>query len=240
MSVSAGALRRLHRVHRQLADLRDRLDQGPKKIRARLARVEHLQQTQSQAEQDARNARMTVDRKQVDLKQGENKISELKAKLNACKSNKEYQALLDQIAAAEMANSVLEDEIIEGLDGIEELDMKTREVGQQVEAVKSELDQLKEKVSAEQGGIQADVARLEKELAEAEASLPADLRADYDRVIAAKGADGMAEVDGDICTGCYLQITPNQQNDLYLGRVIFCRNCGRLVYLPEGRDRAEN
>ena len=59
---------------------------------------------------------MAVDKKQLQLKTGEDKVKDLRYKLNASTSNREYQALLEQIAADEMANSVLADEILEGLD----------------------------------------------------------------------------------------------------------------------------
>ena len=56
---------------------------------------------------------MTGDRKQLDLKASELRIADWKVKLNTCSSNKEYQTMNEQIAAAEMAGSVLADEILE-------------------------------------------------------------------------------------------------------------------------------
>src|SRR5690348_13697685 len=93
MSATAGVLRELHRIHRQLSDLRERLDRGPKQIKARQATVARLQGELDQVKADSKAARVGADQKQLLLKSGEGKIRELKIKLNAASSNREYQAL---------------------------------------------------------------------------------------------------------------------------------------------------
>jgi hypothetical protein len=63
--------------------------------------------------------------------------------------------------------------------------------------------------------------------------MPADIRDLYDRAIKQKGEEGMAPLDGDSCGGCYHQITGNMHSELLVGKVVMCRSCGRLLYLPE-------
>jgi predicted nucleic acid-binding Zn-ribbon protein len=36
-----------------------------------------------------------------------------------------------------------------------------------------------------------------------------------------------------VCTGCGQQITLNMQNELKLSKLVFCKSCGRLLYLTE-------
>ena len=67
---------------------------------------------------------------------------------------------------------------------------------------------------------------------QAEKALPADLKADYQRVVRSKGADSLAAADDGVCTGCGQQITLNMQNELKLSKLVFCKSCGRLLYLP--------
>jgi predicted nucleic acid-binding Zn-ribbon protein len=74
---------------------------------------------------------------------------------------------------------------------------------------------------------------LESDLAHAESALPEDFKADYARVVQSKGADGLAVAEDGVCSGCGQQITLNMQNQLMLSRPIFCKACGRLLYLPE-------
>ena len=65
--------------------------------------------------------RVATDQKQLQLKSDEQKIKDHRAKLNAAASNREYQILKEQIAADEMTNSVLEDEIIEAMEKVDQL-----------------------------------------------------------------------------------------------------------------------
>lgn len=233
MSITAAALRELHRIHQQLAELRDRLERGPRQVRAREASVAQLEARLAEAREKAKQTQMTVDRKQLDLKAGEQKVVDLRVKLNAANSNREYQALLEQIAAAEMAGSVLSDEILEGLEKIDQHSAAVKESEKNLTAGKQELDKARKAVEESAAAIHSDITRLEAELAQAEQGLPADIKADYQRVVRSKGADSLSAVDDGVCTGCGQQITLNMQNELKLNKLVFCKACGRLLYLPE-------
>ena len=43
----------------------------------------------------------------------------------------------------------------------------------------------------------------------------------------------MAEIEGGSCGGCYQQLTTNMVNEINMGRVVLCKSCGRVLYLPE-------
>lgn len=234
MAVTAAALRELHRTHQQLAEFRDQLERGPRQIRAREANAAQLQTQLDESHDRVQQTQMTVDRKQLDLRSGEQRIVDLKAKLNACSSNKEYQALLEQIAAAEMANSVLSDEILDGLEKLDTLNVAVKEAEQGLAAGQQELEKTRRAIEEATQRVQAQVTQLENDLSRAEAALPTDFKIDYERVVRNKGADGLAVAEEGVCTGCGQKITLNMQNDLRLSRAVFCKACGRLLYLLEG------
>ena len=235
MSVTAGVLRELHRIHRQLSDLRERLDRGPKQIKAREANIARLEGELAQLKADVKTARVATDQRQLLLKSGESKILDLKAKLNAANSNREYQALKDQIAADEMANSVLADEILEAMEKIDAFAPLVAEAEQKLAKGREELSKSQGQVRDQQGLLAGDVARLEAELKKVESSLPDDFRDAYHRFVNSKGSDAMAQVEGEVCGGCHHQITANVFNSLLMGRIVACQSCGRLLYLPEDR-----
>jgi predicted nucleic acid-binding Zn-ribbon protein len=231
MSVTAAALRELHRIHQQLAELRDRLERGPKQVRAREANLAQLEARLAEARDRAKQTQIAVDRKQLDLKSGEQKVVDLRVKLNQASSNREYQALLEQIAAAEMAGSVLSDEILEGMEKVDQFAAGVKEAENNLSAGKQELEKARHLVENSAATIRTDLGRLECELATAENALPAEMKADYQRVVRSKGADSLAAADDGVCTGCGQQITLNMQNELKLSKLVFCKSCGRLLYL---------
>jgi uncharacterized protein len=233
MSLSAAVLRELHRIHIQLSDLNDRLARGPRQVKARQANVAQHEGALAAAQDRVKEAKKLTDQKQLNLKSSEQKIFDWRNKLNACSSNREYQTLVEQIAAAEMANSVLADEILEGMEKIDQLALQVKDAEKSLAAMKDDLSKFRDSVVAEGQVISGDIARLEKDLAEAEKGLPSSLKEDYQRVIRGKGAEGMAPVEDMVCQGCGQKITLNMQNELMLSHPIFCKSCGSLLYLAE-------
>lgn len=235
MSITGIALRELHRIHKQLTDLRGRLNRGPKQITASEGAVSRLAAEAEQAKEAHKKARIASDEKQLQLRSREARIDDLKARLNTANSNKEFQTLKDQIAADQQANLVLEDEILESLEKIDQLAEKLSKADADLAAAKAEAAKVKSRIEGERANLESELARVLNELKEAEANLPADFKSDYDRVARVRGEEALAEVDGEVCGGCYQKLTPNMMNELYLSKPVFCKSCGALLYLPEGR-----
>jgi predicted nucleic acid-binding Zn-ribbon protein len=227
------SLRSLHRIHRQLSDLRDRLARGPKQVQAMEANVKKADEDLAQAKAAHKQARIASDEKQLQLKQREAKLSDLNAKLMAASSNKEYQLLRDQIAADKQANSVLADEILEALDKIDHLAAAVKTVEQNLGKQKEELARVRQRVQEQQQGLESELARVNAELAQAEESVPEDFKADYLRLSKSRGADSLAPVEGESCGGCFQTLSPQVQDLLRRDKPVFCKSCGRLLYLPE-------
>jgi len=233
MSVQTQVLEELHRIHRQLGDLRERLGDGPKQVRIREGNVARLETELAKAREEHKSSRMVVDQKQLLLKTAETKIQDRRTQLNQCNTNREYQTMLEQIAADEMAKSVLEDEILEALDKIERAHLAVGQAEANVAKGQAELAKVKSAVAASEDALRAEVQRLEGELTVAEQKLPADFRDVYQRLTKARGGDAMARVVDDCCGGCYQQLTPNLLNQVQMSRTVICAGCGRLLYRAE-------
>ncbi|MEX0670511.1 MAG: phospholipase [Pirellulales bacterium] len=238
VAVAAGTLRTLHRMHQQMADLAEQLVAGPRVVTARTKQVQAADAKKASAQEDIKKAKMAADQKQLQLKSAEAKILVLDGKLNACKTNREYQTLRDQIAADKMATKVLEDEIIEALERIDGLKPAVPAAEAEIDAAKKLLAAAQAKVQAETGRLEVELTRIKGDLQLTEKDLTDDVREKYERVVKQKGADGMAAVDDDSCGGCFQQLTGNMVSDLMLGRVIACRSCGRLLYLSNSSPSA--
>ena len=232
-NIGTSVLRVLHRLQRQLTDLRERLDRGPRQIRAAEKHVEHSESELTRTKDEAKAIRMAADQKQLQLKSNEDKVKDLRRKLNAAVSNREYQILLEQIAADEMANSVLADEILEALEKADCFRANIAEVEAARNAALKKAEEVRGEVREIEPTLQADVARLEAELHESEATLPNDIRDLYNRIVRQKGEDALAVIEDQYCGGCNQQVPLNSCNAVMLGRPVACKTCGRLLYLPE-------
>ena len=236
MKITADALRKIHRIHRQLTDVRDRLARGPKQVRAADANVMRLKESHLQTQSMLKQTRVMCDQKQLQLKSAEDRIADMKRKRNECSTNKEYQTLIEQIAADEMAASVLSDEILETMEKIDEHQRVVDQAETQVTKAAEDVKKLQNRVDGQREQLEVDVARLTSELAIAEKELPSAFRVDYDRMVKARGEEAMTAVEGEMCGGCYQMITPQMLNDLHLARPVFCKSCGRLLYLEEDHN----
>lgn len=239
MTITASALRELHRIHRQMTDLKSRLDRGPKQLAAAEGSVRRMETELEQAKEATKKAKVACDDKQLQLKERENRIADLQAKLNTAASNKEYQTLKDQIAADQQANLVLQDEILEGLDKIDQLGTAEQAADDNLAKAKDEAGKVKSRVDGERENLESELERVQGELHRVEAELPDDFRRDYDRIAKVRGEDALAQVDGEVCGGCYQRLTTQMMNELYLSKPVFCKSCGCLLYLEEGRGAPE-
>jgi predicted nucleic acid-binding Zn-ribbon protein len=234
-TISAEVLQELHRYHRQLADLNGRLVRGPKLVRIAHQLVTRTESELESVKEEYKRTRMDSDDRQLQLRDREAKIANLQRKLNECKSNAEFRALKDQIAAEKAANSVLEDEIFEKLERVDELKAMVEKTEQSLAKAREESAKTEQRVKGEQARMEADLERVKSGLVEAETNLPPDFQEEYRRMIRGRGEDALAPVDGDSCSGCSTVLSVQTMNELYMKKMTFCNSCGCLLYLPEDR-----
>jgi predicted nucleic acid-binding Zn-ribbon protein len=226
-------LRTLHRIHRQHSDLKDRLSRGPRQIQAAEGAVKKTEADLASAKEAYKQFKMASDDKQLQLKHREAKLADLQAKLNMAQSNKEYQLLKDQLAADRQANSVLADEILEALEKIDQLQAAVKTADANLTKTKDELANVRKRLGEQQQGLESELARVRGELDAAEGQLEGDFKDNYLRLSKSMGEDSLAPIEGGCCGGCSQTITAQTLNLLKLDKPVFCKSCGRLMYLPE-------
>lgn len=238
MSALASQLRTLHRLLKQKTDLLDRLARGPKQIKARENLLEKARLEQQALLDRRKQTRMQVDQKQLNLRSGEAKVADLGVKLNMASAQREYQALKDQIAAIEMANSVLSDEILEALEKLDSTETEIAASAEQVKKAEQDLEKTKAEVARVKPELDAELTRVLAELAESENGLPEDFVMEYRRVVVVRGEGTLAAVEGEACSNCCQHLTPNMLNNMMLGMALVCKSCGCILYHPEDRGKS--
>ena len=226
-------LRKLHRIHRQLNDLKDRQQRGPRVTRAHQANVERLEGELEAMKKEALALRMATDDKQTQLASGEASLEKRRAQLQGASSNREFQALQDDVAAAQKVNEVLEVEILEALEKLDDYAKRLEQAEAAVAKGREEAESVAVETREAEPLIHAETERLRAELQECEGELPAEFREMYRRVTRQKGEDALAPVQGEFCGGCNQHVPVNLINEMMLNRPAVCKACGRLLYLPE-------
>lgn len=223
-------LTQLHKLLLELEEVEEMLRSGPLKVAAQQRAADKKQAECDTQKQHITDLRKATDGKQLQLKTNEAKIAELNGKLNAAASNREYEIIKSQIEAATMANSVLEDEILEAL---EKVDASVLELEALQEAHKSQVEKQKKtaaEVEAAASGLNAQVEDLNGKIEVAEKCVPSSAADQYRRLRGAHGAGALAPVEDSACVACYSEISRQQNVHLNLSKVLFCISCGRMMY----------
>jgi len=232
-NATTDTLRTLHGVRHQLDDLNERLERGPRMVRAHQANVERLETELQKLRDEALALRIATDDKQNQLASGETSVAKRRQQLQASASNREFQALQDEIAAAVKTNEILEIEILEAMEKLDGFEQRVEQAAAALAKGRREAEKAAEDVAQQEPRIRGDIERLRRQLQRCEADLPDDFRETYHRVIRHKGEDALAPVQGEYCGGCNQHVPVNMINDLLLNRPVTCKACGRLLYVPE-------
>jgi predicted nucleic acid-binding Zn-ribbon protein len=234
MTATAENLRELHQLHQRAKALRDRLTSGPKTLAARQTALDNRRAALEDSRKGLQDAKVQLKKREHLLQTHQDKIDDLKIKLNQVRKNDEYKALQNQIAHDRSTLSKVEDEILEGYGQIE---MRTAELAALEEVVKSFSDEvaaLKAQVESQAIESRAQLQELESAIVGAEEIIPEDLRDRYRRTVKQRGADAMAFVENGACSGCYVSVTSQMLNELINANFLcFCNSCGRILYLAE-------
>jgi hypothetical protein len=227
-------LAELHRLLLALQEVQEQIDRGPRQLKVRQQTVVQKQSDLEAQKQKHKSLRMNADQKALQLKSNEVKIGDLKGKLNQAQSNREFDIIRTQMEADTVANSVLEDEILDSLEKVDAAHLAIKKLEDEVAHAKAEETRIAAEIAAAQPGYQARQAELNAAITAAEAKLPEDIRTSYGRLVQAYGAAALAHVDGNTCTSCYVSLPPQMVVQVRTGQIMFCKTCGRLLYMQPG------
>jgi hypothetical protein len=125
----------------------------------------------------------------------------------------------------------------EGLGLVEELDRLAKERDQ----LKAALGELERELETYRQNVERETqeARDRARSLEAErgrrigGDLPQDVLGQYEKLLASREGQAMAELDGRVCQGCYVSVPSNIYVRLARStELVPCPSCGRILYLP--------
>lgn len=227
-------LRELHGLHERAKAIRDRLASGPKTLASRQAILAKKLTELDASKKNVQDAKVQASKKEVQLKGMQTKTDELRVKLNSIKKQVEYDAIRNQLAHDNLAQSKLGDEILESMIKVEEQTAIVATQEAEYQKLAGEIAALKIDIESKAAEQKATLAKLEAALVEAEVFISEDQVEQYRRNVKQRGADAMAPIDGSACSGCYVTVTSQMMNELINGgHLVFCKTCGRILYLSE-------
>jgi len=161
-------------------------------------------------------------------------INRSEGRLREIKTQKEYQAVSKEIAAAKKVKADLEEQILQKIGRIEELKSAIADQSKALEECETnssdQENELKEKVAKLETAINAD---LETRESTAKQVSPTMMKR-YDKLRERRQGVAVAEARSGSCLGCNMNLPPQVFNSLFKAdNLVPCPHCQRLLYLRQ-------
>lgn len=173
---------------------------------------------------------------EIDAQAQEELFKKLEVQSNIVKSNEEFEAMKNEMARAQEKAEELEEKGVEMLITIEEfteeLEGVKKSCVEKVKAVEEKRVKLTQlgKDSAEK------IDSLIAERAEAVKTIPNETLEIYEKIRKRKKdqTPALALLNSELkCGSCHLKNNPESRISITKGKVVFCDNCGAILYLAE-------
>jgi predicted nucleic acid-binding Zn-ribbon protein len=229
----ATILREIHHLQRLAKDLKGRIEKQPLLLKAQQNALDKQEDALREGQETIKHLKVKTHEKEGTLKTLNQQIAKHEKQLNEAASKKEYDALKSEIKTGRDDASRVEDEILDTMAETEERQAQLPQLTKAVQQARDELAQFERDSQARLLDLNEQIQRVQKELADIEATLPPELRPNYDRLVKARGEDALAAVVGRTCQACYTEITAQQSNELLRDQLVACKSCGRMLYIAE-------
>lgn len=223
-------LRQLQVVDSQIYKFREEKDAKPREIDALKSAFEQKKQALAAAEKTFLDAQKEKKDRELECAAKEESAKKLQAQLYQLKTNKEYNAMLQQIADSKADASAIEDKILEAMDKIDKV--KTS-----VDEEKKHLQGEEQAFNTAKGAIEARIREIDGKLQEATArrtqllpGIDKKLLSDYERILKSREGLAIVCVKDNNCSGCNMKVPAQVINMIKMYEQIqTCEACNRIL-----------
>lgn len=228
------ALKRLQSLRNKINELEEYKERRKKDVQKKEAHIEEIRTLSEKKHKEKLSVQKEIDRKELDLKTDEGEISKYNAQLNSIKTNKEYTALCSEIGSKKADMSILEDVILNTMSRLETVNKEYSELTENLKREEESLKELIKSVDADVRETDIEIEKVQNDQKKYIDALDEDILSHYNRLSNIKGGKAVVAVMGNVCGGCFMNITAQTLNLLMGGKeLVFCQSCSRILYLKE-------
>lgn len=219
----------------ETASIHSLLKSLPDRLSALSARLEEFKTRITESESRMSELKKTYRRQESEAQTIQAKIDKSNQKLKTVKTNKEYQAGLQEIEELSQMQSGVEDSMLECLEAIDEAEAAVASERERFADLSRQVSEEKAQLENESAQMQQKLQQLLRRNEQILAAVEPQMLKKYKQVKEYTGATAVAAVKASICQGCNMNIPPQMYNELQrFDRMLFCPHCERIIY-PHGR-----
>ncbi|MCZ6688882.1 MAG: C4-type zinc ribbon domain-containing protein [Planctomycetota bacterium] len=232
MATQIEELKELQRLDLTISGLRENIDARPRKIGVRQGVVKDSAAQIEAKKLEIQDCQKALDERDVDLKDGEEKLKRLKMLLNAAKTNDEYSLLNRSIADQERKNSQAEEQILEAMARGDELKAEREKLEEQHGKSEETLRSAEEEAARDTISLKGTLEERLSERVELTDKIADEALKQYERIFVLRRDGALAKVDENVCQGCFMSIPNQWVSLLHINRdMVTCPSCGRILFL---------
>ena len=225
-------LKSLQGLHNELRTLDELLEAKPRELREAEARLERQQQTSASLEEDAKRLQLDISKCEHEIREAEAKIGKFQTQQNAVKNNREYKALQDEIDNVKVEISRTEDKMLGHMTRFDESTDQQSAAARNLDEERKRLEEKAEAIRDEIAEIQGERDEIQAQCDEIMAQVEPKFLEPFMRLSKISGGVALCAVKGQICSGCFINLTAQTVNALMgAHELIYCLSCGRILYL---------
>jgi len=210
------------------------IDGTPVIVSKREQALNDARQALKTAESELTRARADAHEAEVDLRQATDEIQKAELQLNTAKTNQEYQALTTHIEKLKTQSSSREEDTLMLYERIEEREAAVIKERKALGALEAEFTEFVATCEKDKQDASADLGSTEERRRALLSKLNGELLDSYERVRVARDGTAVVSAEGKICSGCGINLKPNDMARLMGAReIVTCDSCQRILYLPE-------
>lgn len=192
--------------------------------------IEEISRTLKESEERLTQQVLQRKKLELDIEEINLELARLQKQMRDIKTNREYDALVTEIANRKTKISESEEELLKTLAEIDELQDKVKEYKERVvEVDKNNRIQL-ESLGKEMDSIGTKIKQKQDERRNISVRLNKLMLATYERVKKVKGGAAVVAVKKRACSGCYKSLPPQKIQEIKKGEnLITCDSCGRIL-----------
>jgi uncharacterized protein len=227
-------------VEHKIRRTKEKLKKGNQTILRQEQHIKQLQETVVAKHEEIKLSRLQYGRADLDLKQRESEVARFRVSLNSAKTNKEYSAVLTQINTNRADLSKLEDQLLQLMTHIEENVSICKEIEASIETETQQLAEIRREISQQQETVKHDLQQLQEQRLGLAGQVPDKFLSMFNRLAERYDGEVLAEVahsngkkkTEQSCKGCFMSLPLEIVNNLMShDDVMTCPNCGRMLVL---------
>ena len=161
-------------------------------------------------------------------------ITRLKVQQYETRKNDEFTALANEVVRYGNEVAKLEDEELVLMEKAETLKEEHAAAVSALAKTQALVDEELAKIAERQQHVSAQLQEFDTARAGLAGKVDEDLLERYDRIFANRGDSAVVELNGTVCRGCHMKVTPSCVTDAKIEKsLVPCSNCGRFVYYSE-------